>query len=100
MGFSNSYRQHHYMGEWPNDFLALTLIQSNCWDSLHNGNGTPQNGQMYYNTVTGVYRAYLAGAWTDLAAGGVSKEEMAQSTVIDNFGSVVTESLYGELVMV
>jgi hypothetical protein len=99
MGLASPYRFHHYVGEWPNDFMALTCIQSLEWDSTHDGNGSPQNGQMYYNTTTGVYRAYLAGAWEDLAAGGVSKEELAISVTADNYGSVIVDN-NGNLVMV
>jgi uncharacterized transporter YbjL len=64
MALTLPYKQKNYMGEHANDGACLTFIQSCRWDSLGTGLGTPQNGQWYYSTTLGLFRGYLAGAWT------------------------------------
>jgi hypothetical protein len=69
MTLTAPYRQHNYMGEYADDAACLTFIQANKWDSSADGLGTPQNGMIYYNTTSHVFKVRANGAWTTLSQG-------------------------------
>jgi hypothetical protein len=76
MGFTNPYKQHHFMGENASDAAALTLIRNNNWDSNNDGTGDPKDGMWYYETTNNKFRVYLKGAWSD----GIVKHNFSASS--------------------
>jgi hypothetical protein len=69
MTLTAPYRQHHYMGEYADDAACLTFIQANKWDSSGDGLGAAQNGMLYYNTTSHVFKVYANSAWYAITAG-------------------------------
>jgi hypothetical protein len=102
MTLTAPYRQHNYMGEYADDAACLTFIQANKWDSSGDGLGTAQNGMIYYNTTSHVFKVRANGAWTSLSAGtmdhgalsGLSDDDHSQYLLANG-----TRALSGDLSM-
>lgn len=68
------YGQHNYVGEHAGTAAALAFIQLNDWDSTHDGLGTAQKGQWFYDTTSDSVRVWTGAAWVEplLADGTVN----------------------------
>lgn len=59
------YGQHNYVGEHAGTAAALAFIQLNEWDSTHDGLGTAQKGQWFYDTTSDSVRIWTGAAWVE-----------------------------------